>query len=91
MCCAFLLFGFLGPRAALVYLWLTHYFDSAFQTMLWPLLGFVFMPFTTLAYAVAMHNGGVNGIWMLVLLVTAILDLGVHGGSARQRGRRSTD
>jgi len=92
MCCPILLIAFFGPRTALVYLWLTRYLDGVFQTTLWPLLGFLFMPFTTLAYSVAMHNGGLTDFWIVVMVIAAIVDLGVYGGSERERrGRRSTD
>ncbi len=92
MCCVFLLLGFLGPRTALVYLWLVNYLSPAFQTTFWPLLGFLFMPFTTLAYAIAQHNGGLTDFWVIILVVAVIADFGIHGGSERQRrSRRSTD
>lgn len=92
MCCLILLLGFFGPRTALVYLYIINYLSSAFQTTLWPLLGFFFMPFTTLAYAIAMHNGGLTNFWIVVLIIAAIMDLGVNGGSERERrGRRRTD
>lgn len=90
MCCVFLLFGFFGPRTALVYLWLTNYLSSAFQTTLWPLLGFLFMPFATLAYAVAMHNGGLTNFWLLIVILGALVDLGVIGGSERHRRSRQS-
>ena len=89
MCCPALLIAFFGPRTALVYLWLTGYLSSAFQTTLWPLLGFFFMPFTTLTYSVAMHNGGLTGFWTIMLVVAVIFDLGVLGGSARERRGRT--
>jgi len=91
MCCPFLLIAFFGPRITLVFLWLTNYLAGAFQTALWPLIGFFIMPYTTLAYAVAMHNGGVVGIWVILVIVAAIADLGVHGGGAHSQRRRFAD
>ena len=32
--------------------------EWAYDTKIWPVLGFVFLPLTTLAYATAMHYGG---------------------------------
>jgi hypothetical protein len=78
------------PRLIIILLALfSQYMSSAYNTLGWPLLGFFFAPYTTLAYAVAMNeNGGVNG-WYLALLILAILfDLGAIGGGGRAaRGR----
>lgn len=57
----------------------------------WPLLGFFFMPFTTLAYAFGVnHGGGVKGLYLVLVIVAVLLDLGVIGGGAEARRRRST-
>jgi len=71
-------------------MWLTGYTFLAFETHLWPLLGFFFMPFTTCAYAIAMNeSGGIRGLGLVVFIIGIILDLGSHGGSA-SKGRRYT-
>lgn len=90
MGCLWLILAMAVPRLALVILWLTSdYVGRVFQSALWPILGFFFLPTTTLAYAFAMNsNGSVNG-WYLVLVVLAVFwDLGHSGGSA-QRARRA--
>jgi hypothetical protein len=68
----------------------TSWFGAAFSSALWPLLGFIFMPYTTLAYMAAMLNNNhtVNGGWLALVVVAAIVDLGGQGGSARRRRRR---
>ena len=73
------------PRVALVLMWLLGYGGRAFDTMLWPVLGFVFMPFTTCAYAIAGNEfGGVDkGLGLVLLIIGIVLDLGSHGGGAR--------
>ncbi|HLX63435.1 MAG TPA: hypothetical protein VKX17_19345 [Planctomycetota bacterium] len=88
MCCLVLLLAFFGPRTALVYLWLVGYLDGVFATVLWPLIGFLFLPFTTLVYAFAMHNGGLTNFAVVMLIVAALLDFGVLGGAERHRRRR---
>lgn len=56
----------------------------------WPLLGFFFMPFTTLAYAFGMnHGGGIRGLYLVLVVVGVLLDLGVIGGGAKARRSRS--
>jgi hypothetical protein len=71
-------------------MWLFAYTATAFKTNLWPLLGFLFMPYTTCAYAIGMNEtGGFQGWSLLLLIIGVVLDLGSHGGSAR-RTRRVT-
>ena len=54
MCCLALTAGFLGPRVALFIWWVFgDKVDAAFSTWVWPLLGLVFLPWTTLAYVLA--------------------------------------
>jgi len=68
MPCLFVFVALVAPRIMLALLWLFGgtYLGRAYQTVLWPLLGFFFMPFTTLAYAFAMNSnhGTVNGIYL---------------------------
>ncbi len=90
MGCLWLILAMAVPRLALFILWLTSdYVGRVFQSALWPILGFFFLPTTTLAYAFAMNsNGSVDG-WYLVLVVLAVFwDLGHSGGSA-QRARQA--
>jgi hypothetical protein len=75
------------PRVVLVFLLITGYWGRAVDGILWPMLGFCFMPFTTCAYAIGMNeNGGFYG-WSLVLLIVAVIfDVGGQGsGGARYR------
>jgi hypothetical protein len=50
--------------------------------VLWPALGFLFMPYTTLAYmwAVLNNNKMVNGLWLVVVVIAVLADLGFIGG-----------
>ena len=54
MCCLALTAGLIGPRIALVLWWIfdSNRFDLAFSTWVWPFLGILFLPWTTLAYLV---------------------------------------
>jgi hypothetical protein len=63
--------------------------STAYQTFIWPLLGFLVMPYTTLAYAWAINsNGSVNGIYLVVVVIAVLVDLGSTGGSTRVRRTR---
>lgn len=71
MCCLALTAGFLGPRLALFLWWVFgNKVDIAFDTWIWPLLGLIFLPWTTLAYVLAW--GPVNAVsgagWLVVAL-----------------------
>jgi hypothetical protein len=68
MCCLFTALVLLGPRAGILIWWLLDpaRWNLAFNTFLWPLLGFIFLPWTTLMYVVV-FPGGVDGfdwIWL---------------------------
>jgi len=80
-----------APRVAIVLVVIfSDYIGRAYETMLWPFVGFVFMPLTTLAYAWAIHSrGSVAGIHMVVVVVAVLMDLGVVGGGAASRRRRN--
>jgi hypothetical protein len=91
MGCLAVLVAIAVPRFVMVVLWLfSNYLSDAYGTWVWPLLGFFFLPTTTLAYAIAQHSSeGVQG-WGLVLVVLGVLiDFGVFGGGrgiAKRRG-----
>ncbi len=75
-----------APRLAMVLIWLlTDWFGRAYETVIWPVLGFLFMPYLTLAYMAAMlHGGSVHGWWLALVILAALVDLGHWGGGERQ-------
>jgi hypothetical protein len=81
----------LAPRFAIVLVVLfSDYIGRAYESLLWPLVGFLFMPLTTLAYAWAINSrGSVGGLQLVVVVIAVLMDLGLIGGSAasRKRGR----
>ena len=76
------------PRLVIILVFLfSGYLGRAYETNIWPVLGFIFMPLTTLAYAFAKNqNGEVSGIYLVLVVVAVLIDLGIIGGSAK-RGR----
>ena len=84
-----ILFGLLAPRIVLIIAWFAGLFSGVWQSALWPVLGFFFLPYTTLAYGIAhAYGGGLQGIWLAVLIVAVFFDLGTSGESARRSRRR---
>lgn len=86
-CCIGMLIGLLLPRVVLIFYWLlTPYVGKVFDNWLWPLLGFLFMPYTTLFYLWAMvHGGRVEGLWLVLVIIGVVLDLSSYGGGGRAR------
>jgi len=78
-----------APRVAILLVVLfSDYLGRAYDTTLWPLLGFFFMPLTTLSYAFAINShGSVEGAYLVLIVVTVLLDLGLVGAGSRTRWR----
>ncbi len=87
MPCLVGILAFFFPRLAIVGVVIfSNYLGAAYQTVFWPLLGFLFMPVTTLAYAWAINtNGSVSGIYLVVVVLAVLVDLGTLGGGASNR------
>jgi hypothetical protein len=89
--CLFVLFASAFPRIGLLIMWIfTDWIAVVFQgAWIWPLLGLIFLPFTTLIYVfVSLPAGGIHfGGWLLVG-VAVLLDLSHWGQiiSNRQNG-----
>lgn len=91
-CCAILLILVLGPRVAMIVIALfSGYLGRAFGgSFLLPLLGWLFLPWTTLAYAWAINSRGeVNGFHLIVVIVAVLVDLGGMSGAAKRRKKGS--
>lgn len=82
-----------APRLAIVLVVIfSDYIGRAYETVVWPLIGFLVMPLTTLAYAWAINSrGSVAGAHFVVVLLAVLMDLGVVGGSATTRRRARLD
>jgi hypothetical protein len=82
--------GLFIPRLLVALLGIfTHYF-SVFNSFIWPLLGFFFLPTTTLAWAWALHtpSHSVHGLNLVIVILAACLDLGIIGGGRSRFARR---
>ena len=83
MCCFYTILLFIGPRLAMMVLWLTQYgyikINLAFNGWLLPLLGWIFLPWTTLMYVFVFPIAGFDWLWLGLALIA---DLGMYGGGA---------
>jgi hypothetical protein len=85
MPCLFALLAVAFPRIAIVLLWLfTNFFVGMYNGIIIPLLGFVFLPLTLIAYTYIhrMHAGGLTSGELVVLFIAVIIDLGLVSGGA---------
>jgi hypothetical protein len=82
-----LLIGIAFPRLVLVLLFFfTRFLDRAYHGFLIPLLGFLFLPLTTLVYAWIVNSGAsVQGLYLIAIIICILADLGLIGGTARSR------
>jgi hypothetical protein len=77
------------PRIALVLIFLfSNYLQRAYHGLLLPLIGFLFLPLTTLAYAWMVNTRQpIAGINLVILVIAVVIDLGGLGhGASRRRG-----
>ena len=71
----------IGPRLALLFIWLfTERVSLAFESIIWPLLGFIFLPFTTFAYVLVWNPlEGMSGLAWLAVVIALLFDLAIYG------------
>src|ERR687895_271188 len=86
-CLLAILTGFF-PRLGLATVWIfTNQVDQAYDTWVLPLLGLIFLPLTTLVYALLWAPlGGVDGIEWFWVVLAFLFDIGALGAGARARG-----
>jgi hypothetical protein len=91
MPCIMTLLALAAPRLVVAVLWFfTHWFRGVFDNILWPIVGFVFLPTTLLWYSVVQKFfAGQWTLWPIVGIVIALL-IDISPASSR-RGRRATD
>jgi len=86
MCCLIMTIAFFGPRLGFLFYWLTspERVSAAFNSLLWPVVGVIFVPWTTLVYTVV-YRGGITGIDWVWIALALVVDLVTWGGSGSRR------
>lgn len=79
MGCALVLVALFAPRLLLAFIWLlTDWLATAYETNVLPFVGFLFLPYTTLAYMSArLHNGDLWSFWGILYGLAILVDLGI--------------
>ncbi len=86
--CFLALIAFFFPRLVVVLLWLfTHWFAGMFASILWPILGFIFLPTTLLWYTAVQHWYG--GEWTFIPIAGIVLALIIDVSPAKARRKRA--
>jgi hypothetical protein len=95
MGCLLAIFAGMFPRFAVIIFWIArpNQMDAIFTSFIWPVLGIIFLPFTTLIYILlydlAGPTRGVTGWDWFWIGLAVLLDLSHWGASANQRNQRS--
>ncbi|MDF2774065.1 MAG: hypothetical protein K0S86_3562 [Geminicoccaceae bacterium] len=88
MPCLLVVLALATPRLVIAILWFfTNWFRGLFDTALWPILGFVFLPTSLLWFtAVQRWFDGQWTLWPIVGMVIALMiDVSPAGGRRRER------
>jgi len=89
MSCLLMILVSVFPRIALLLLFLfSHYLGRAYHGLVLPIVGFFFLPLTTLAYAWMVNTGRpTQGLNLLILIIAVVIDLGGLGSGEYHRRR----
>lgn len=104
-CCLFAVASWISPRLAIFVVWVFGLFDhrlsDAFSSFWLGFFGFLFLPWTTLAYAAcyapqayvsssgALNPAGVNGFGWVVVAFAFVVDLMSYTSGDRARRQRA--
>jgi hypothetical protein len=92
MPCFLALIALMAPRLVIALLWFfSSWFTGIFPSVLWPILGFFFLPTTLLWYSAVQHwFAGTWSFWPVVGIVIALM-IDVSPASSRKREKQRRD
>ena len=88
MPCIMVIIALAMPRLVILVLWfLTSWFRGMFDNLLWPIVGFIFLPTTLLWYSAVQHwFGGQWTLWPVVgVIIALMIDLSPAGGRRKRK------
>lgn len=91
--CLIVLATFISARLAIFLTWLFNrdQLSLAMPSGLVGFLGFLFLPWTTLAYTYCYAPiGGVQGLGWFIVILAFLVDIGSYGSSDRYRRQRAS-
>ena len=90
--CLLALGAMLSPRLAILLVWIfTDRMGIAFERFWMGLVGFIFLPWTTLAWAVAYQpHTGVTGFGWFIVILAFLADLSTHAAASQARRREAS-
>ena len=82
-CCFLTIFALFGPRLANIVWWIAQpvRWEAAFRSAIWPILGILFVPWTTMMW-VAVSGAGVHGFDWVWVGLGVFADITSYSGSA---------
>ncbi len=82
MCCLFTALVLLGPRFGAILWWIFQpaRWNLAFNTVLWPILGIISLPWTTIMWVAVAPLGNPTGFDWVWLGLAAAVDIAGHAG-----------
>ncbi len=88
MCCFFTSLMLFGPRLAIIvwYLYRPVYVNLAFGSFFGALIGFIFLPWSTLMY-LAVYPGGIFGFEWLLIGLGIFADMAGYFGGYKNKSR----
>jgi hypothetical protein len=89
MGCLIVLLAAFAPRLIVIFAWVARpaYFDAVFDTWVFPLLGLIFLPFTTMMWLfLGAPPEEVQGLDWLWIVLAVIIDLSHYANTWAQRG-----
>jgi hypothetical protein len=92
MGCLLAIFAGMFPRFAVIIFWIArpNQMDAIFTSFVWPVLGIIFLPFTTLIYILLWDvTRGVTGWDWFWVGLAVLIDVSHWGATASQRNQRS--
>ncbi len=90
MACLLLILVLAFPRLVLILMFLfTNYLNQAYHGLIVPILGFIFLPLTTIAYAWLWHAriAVADPAGAIIMILAVLIDLGGFGGGVWHRRR----
>lgn len=87
MCCFLVTLFALGPRFAFLVYWLFRpaVVQTTFNTWIWPLLGLIFLPWTTLMWVLVYGVNGIVGFDWVWVGLALVADIATYTSGAYKR------